>query len=182
MREDEIIAQLRNRLLAATPSSVDVRTSGRDEAPEPPEVIIDWRTMRLENESGHRSRIATVRDNSGDAIGDEYHAFFRFEAECTVRFYDEIDRDQIIDDIEKALLPLESFPERFNRDTTEWQVGASSRSINSMVERDWAEAVLLVNCKYVKKAQETGGDVIETINTDIELDETIDETTSDTES
>lgn len=180
MREDQIIAQMRDELIAATPSQVDVRTDGGDAAPQPPEVIIDWSTGRLNNENGHRAFAETLYDDSGTATGKEHHSYFRMEADLVVRYYDEVTRDLVIDDIQMAFLPYESDATKFNSDTAEWEVGGGRRQTNSLVEHDWHEGGVLIQFKYVKRTQETGGDTIEDINVTVSVDESLEETTTET--
>lgn len=180
MREDEIIAQIKDELEAATPAQVDVRTDGGDQAPAPPEIIIDWSNFRLEGEHGHTSFAETLRDGSGTAVGREFHMYFRMEADCVIRYFDEVTRDLVIDDVQSAFLPYEADSSNFSEDTAEWEVGGGRRSTNSFVENDWYEGGVLLSFKYVKRAQQLAGDTIEAINVDIEPDESIEGTSSET--
>jgi len=180
MREDEIIAQVRDELQTATPSGVDVRTSGGDQGAAPPEVILDVSTTRL-SENGAKALAEVLRDNSGNAMGREHHMYFRMELECLVRYYDEVLRDQVIDDIHDAL-PYEYDATNFDADTAEWEILGGSSQHNSIVEKDWYEGSTLLTFKYVKRVQETGGSTIETVNVDVEPDETIEGTSTNTKS
>lgn len=181
MREDQIIAQIRDELQAATPAGVDVRTDGGDQGAEPPEVILSASTTRL-NENGAKALAEVLRDNSGDATGREHHIYFRMELECIVRYFDEVIRDQVLADIHDAFLPYEYDATRFNIDTAEWEILGGSSQHNSIVEKDWYEGSTVVTFKYVKRTQVTGGDTIDTINVDVEPDETIEGTSTETKS
>jgi len=180
MREDDIIAQIITEVRAATPDGVDVRTDGGDGNIEPPEVIVSFSNTRLSDENGHKAFAKVIRNDSGDATGREHHMYFRAEVELFIRYYSEVTRDQVIADIHSAFLPYESDSSSFNTDTTEWEVGGGNRSHNSFVEQDWYEGSAILSFKYVKRAEDTGGDVIETINVTVEPDESLEETTSET--
>lgn len=181
MKEHDILGQIVSELRDATASNVDVRVSGGDEAPEPPEVILDWSTFRLDNHAGHRVLGRILRDSSGNAIGKEYHSYFRMEITCTVRYFDPVVRDQVINTIQMAFLPYEDNPKDFNSHTTEWDVGGGARSTNSIVERDWYEGNVLLQFQYVKKTGDTDDyDTIEDITVDVNPDESIEENTTET--
>jgi len=180
MREDKIIGQIVDEVRSATPGDVDVRTVGGDQSPRPPEVVVDFSNFRLDGENGHRALAAVIRSDNGNATGREHHMYFRAEVEMLVRYYGEVLRDQIIADIHSAFLPYESDSSGFDTDTTEWNIHGGTRGHNSLVEKDWYEGNVTLSFKYVKRAQETGGDIIETINTTVEPDESLEETTSET--
>lgn len=179
MREDSIIEKVRDILLNSLPSSVDVRTDGGDSAPQPPEVILGWSNFRLNEEQGHTAYAETLYNDSDVAMSKEYHMYFRMEVDCTIRYFDAITRDIMIDKIQSAFLPFESDSDAFHRDTAEWEVGGGRRNTNTFVENDWYEGGVLLSFKYVKRTQEPGGDTIEAINVDVEPDESIEDSSSE---
>lgn len=181
MREDEIIGQIIQELEDATPTDVDVRTDGGDQTASPPEVILSASTTRI-NENGAKALAEVLRDDSGDALGQEFHIYFRMELECIVRYFDEVKRDQVLDDIHDAFLPYEYDATQFNRDTAEWEILGGASRHNSIVEKDWYTGSTMLTFKYVKRTDQSGPQPIDTINTDVQPDETIEGTSTDTNS
>lgn len=167
MREDQIIAQLRSELQAATPDNVDVRTSGGDQDVDPPEIVLQWDSSRLADFNGHTPLSGRTRDNSGNATGNEYQMYFSMEVNCVLRYYDEVDRDTALDSLHSYFLPFERDSDKFDADTFEWEVGTESPQENPVVEPDWYETGLLVSFNYVKRATETK-DAITSVDTTIE--------------
>lgn len=178
MREDAIVVQLKTEIENATASGVDVRTTGGDQDVDPPEVIIDWDSTRLSDENGHNSFGGYLTDASGNKTGIEHHSYWRFEADCRIRSYEELERDQMLDSVQMAFLPYEKSSEDFDSDTAEWEVGNGGPRENPIIENDWYESGVLVGFKYLKRADETGRDYIDTIQKNVDVDESLDDSSS----
>lgn len=176
MREDEILAKLIDILDTETANDVSVQTAGLDAVDNDaalPAIIIDWRATRIPDAPGHNSRGGVTTDNNGDKDGHEHHSYWSFEADCLLRYQDEVERDKVAHNIQQAFMPYETSPENFNKDTTEWEIGSSGPRNNSVVEPDWYQSGVLITFDYVKRSTEDA-DVIDTVNTTYDVDENID--------
>lgn len=179
MNEDEIVSQLLDELQAATDPDVDVRTIGGDTDSSPPEVILDWSSVRLPTENGHNPFGAYKTDESGNQIGVEYHAYFRMDVDCVVRYYDEEQRDITLDDLHITFLPYEYDSGVFHDDTAEWRVGTESPRQNPVLEPDWYEIGFLVQFKYIKRASDTETyGTLESVDDTVEVDDTLEESSA----
>lgn len=173
MREDAIVAEMIDEIDAITPIEVGVRTSGGDQNVAPPEVIINWNTDRLTDANGHRAFGGYVFNSNGDRIGVEYHTYWQFTADIQLRHYKEGERDQQMHDIQMHFVPYEDNPNAFNSDTREWEVGATGPRNQPVREPDWYSVGVLVTFEFLKREQTTGQDVIDTIEQDVAVDETL---------
>lgn len=180
MEQHAIISQMVDEVSAATPGAVDVRTDGGDQDTDIPEVIIRWSATRLQNENGHNSVGGYIYDNNDNQIGIQHHVYYRMNIEFILRWYDEIERDQTADDIIGALLPYETDADKFNADTTEWELGDVSPRNNAVMEPDWYESSLNVSFKYVKRVDDTEYDTIDDITIVEYADDTLDTTETET--
>lgn len=176
MRDHKAIEEVIKIIRASTPGSVDVSIRAGDGSPELPAAIIDWSTFRMAGEHGHRPFAGKVYDDSGNLMGKEFHGYFNMEVDVTLRFYDPVARDKAYHDLQMDFLPYEGNSDAFHADATEFTIDGGTVSANTIVERDWHEAVLSVSFKYVKKTQDvTGYDVIEAIDVDVEANDSIDD-------
>lgn len=180
MRERDIIPQLIDEIDAATASDVGVRTTGGDQDVDVPEVLVDWNATRMLNENGHNSKGGYATDGIGNKTGIEHHTYWSMEADCIARSYDESERDTVLHEIQSAFIPYEKDAEAFHRDTREWEIGNSGPRSNPVVEPDWYEAGVLLRFEYVKRVEETGKDTIQTIDTSVEADESLEDTSTQT--
>jgi hypothetical protein len=180
MREDEIVAQLIDEIDAITPINVGVRTSGGDQNVSPPEVILNWNTDRLPAGNGHSPFGGYVYDDSGNKVGIEYHTYWRFEADIQLRYYSEGARDSNMDTIQMHFVPYEANAEDFAKDTRAWEVGATGPRSQPVREPDWYSVGVLVTFEFLKREEVTGQTRLQEINTDVEIDETLQNTSSQT--
>lgn len=181
VQEDVIIDKLLTEIESVVASGVDVRLTGhdaRDEDADPPEVILDWRASRLPNENGHNSHGGIIKDNNGYNDKQEHHAYFEFEAEATIRYYDEVDKDQVTDSIQMAFVPYESDAEKFDRDTREWEVAGPEPRTMMTIEPDWFESAVMITFEYVKRTT-VDEDTITTVNDTVSGDDTIESVSTD---
>lgn len=181
VREHEILPKIISDIESEVGGSVDVRVTGQDAIDNNvslPEVIIDWRASRLPLENGHNSHGSVNYDNSGDKTGYEHHSYWSFQADCLIRYYDEIERDKVADSVQMAFLPYESNAEAFHKDTREWQIGAAEQRPMLAVEPDWYEWGVVVEFEYLKRVDEPQ-DTIETVNDTVDNDETLDGVNTD---
>lgn len=167
MREDQIIAKIRSELNSQTASDVDVRTAGGDQDVDPPEIIIEWTSRRLPNRAGHLPIVGNTTDASGNKTGYEYHLYSEMEINCTIRSYDEVERDKMLDSLQSYFLPFEEDSSKFHKDTGEWEVGGESPRGNPVIEPDWYEIGLMLSFEYVKRVTESE-DTIEAVNKTVE--------------
>lgn len=152
MNEQDIIQTFLSHLDSLLPPGIRARTDGGDENSQPPYVIVNWRTARLDNENGTNPFADFTRDPvSGDATGREFHQYNEFTADCVVRAYNEGERDTLLDAIDTAFLPYEHDSSLFHEDTAEWTIGGSEPRSNPVVEPDWYEGGKVVRFKYVKR-------------------------------
>jgi hypothetical protein len=181
MREDDIVASLIDEVETATPSGINVRTSGGDQNVDPPEVILDWNTDRLSDENGHKAFGGYVYDSNDNKIGVQFHSYWRFEADFQLRYYDEVVRDETMDTIQMHFLPYEDTPDAFNTDTREWEVGATGPRNDPVREPDWYSVGVMVMFEFLKRTDVTSGyDTIDTIQRDVSVDESLEDTSSTT--
>lgn len=180
MNETDIIGQFVTELDSITPSEFDVRTRGGEQNADPPEVIINWQTNRVINANGHNSFGEVLTDSNGNYTGVEHHAYFEMVVDITVRSTDEVERDTVIDTIHENYIPYETNASSFDRDTRLWRVGTVNTNQTQFVEPDWYDAGLIVRFEFMKRADETGKDHIADIPQDVENDESLDTTTTET--
>jgi len=180
MNEGSIVPQLVSEVAAALPSDVDVRTAGGNTDITTPEVVIDWNTRRIPDGNGHNTVGGIITDADGDAIGIEHHTYWEMSADCIARATSEADRDQYLDTIQSAFIPYETTPEAFDPDTRSWDIGASGARENAAIEPDWYEAGVLLSFEYLKRVDETGKDTIETTDTNVTVDQSLDTTSTET--
>lgn len=175
MNEDDIVEKLVADLRAVVSSwdKRDVRTAGGDQEPDPPEIILEWNTRRLADYNGHNAFGHYTRDQNGDATGIEYHAYWLFNADFVVRYYDENARDERVDSIHEAFLPYEYDASDFHADTAEWELGNASPRQNPILEQDWYEVGMNATFVYLKRATETK-DALETVNKSTDIDDSLD--------
>lgn len=181
MREDEILPKIVSDIEAEVASDVEVYTSGHDAVDakvDPPEVVIDWQATRLPNAGGHTARQAYTTDANGDKNKYEHHSYWEFRADCLIRYEDEIKRDKIAHNIQMAFLPYEGDATKFNADTREWEIGSTEPRPMLSVEPDWYENGIVVSFEYIKRTTEDA-DIIGTVNTNYNNDETIDSVSTD---
>ena len=155
MNEQEIIFEMLLEIQSALPSGVAVRTAGGDAGASPPLCIVEWDSIRLPYEAGHRSVAGLVEDQSGNPVGEEFHRYHQMEIDIEARAYDESDRDTWLSDVADAFLIYESYADLFDEDTFEWQVGEIQPRSNPQVEPDWYEGGVTIRFKYVSRAQRT---------------------------
>lgn len=171
MNEDEIITQLINTLDADFPAGVRVKTEGGDTEIDPPEIVVSWSSTREPTHAGHTPYVGPLTDDSGTAIGLEYHMYQLFDADVLLRYEDEVTADQAIDTIHERFLMYEDRPSDFHQDTMQWVVGSASPRDNSFVEPDWYERGVSLSFVYLKALEiEDSGlvpDVIESIDTEV---------------
>lgn len=167
MKEVDAVEQVLNEVDAATSSNVDVRTIGGDQDVSLPEMIIDWNTTRMPGENGHNSLGGYITDAQGNRVGIEHHTYWTIEFDITARFYSEEGRDEALNTVRSAFVPYEKNAKLFDRDTREWEIGASEPRNTPVIEPDWYESGILVSFEYVARADETGKDYIETITNDV---------------
>jgi hypothetical protein len=179
MNEDEIVAQLVTELDGATADSVAVRTSGGDQKAEPDQVIIDWDSGRV-MENGHNSFGGYITDPDGHNVGIEHHTYFEMEADCQLVFNDELKRDEAIDTIRDAFVPYEYDAKQFDKDTAEWEILMASPRTNNQFEPDWYVGGVVLRFMYVTRTDETGFDNIDTITQDVEINQSLEGVTTDT--
>lgn len=180
MNAEDIVAQLVSEIDAATASDVDVRTIGGDDDVTPPDIILDWTVSRIPDANGHTPHGGYIEDGSGNKTGVEHHTYWSFEADCTARSYNEQARDQFLRDIQDAFVVYEGSPAEFDRDTRSWEIGSSGPRENSVIEPDWYEAGILIGFEYMRRTDETGRDHIETVNDSVEVNESLEATTTET--
>lgn len=171
MKEDDIVDQLRDEIVAAISSDVEVRTSGGDQDALPPVVVIDWNASRIPNANGHNTRGGYITDSNSNNVGVEHHTYWRMTADCIAREYSESDRDAILNSIHDAFIPYEWDATDFHEDTREWEVGNSGARSNPIVEPDWYEAGILLEFDFVKRTDQTGMDHITDFEHNIEVNE-----------
>lgn len=141
----------------------EVRTVGGDQDIDPPEVILEWRSPRLQQYNGANSLGGFTTDQSGDQTGREYHRYYRMQVDCIARSYDEEEMHDILTNIQNGLAKYEYDASLFDADTSEWDVGDLSPRNNPVVEPDWYESGVMVEFNLLEKSTETA-DAIETIN------------------
>lgn len=164
MKEQDIIFKAVSDLEAALPSEYTVRTSGGDSGAGPPLCILNWDSIRL-GENGANPLGKIIRDESGTAVGREFHRYHLMELDVTIRTYDESDRDVLLSDVADAFLPYEYDSNGFHEDTTEWEVGNPSPRSNPVVEPDWYEGGLTIGFKYVSRVEQSAEALVSTNNT-----------------
>lgn len=179
MEEEDIVAQIIEQLEETVDLDVDVRTTGGDRNVAPPEVILDYESNSVPNYMGHTSFAGYVTNDSGEKIGVVHHDWYQFSCECRVRYLDDLTRDRVINDIQKAFYPYLRTPESFDSDTTEWDINVVGQRQNMMVESDWYEASAVVEFYYVKAIEQVGMDALETINSDVEVNESLEGTSTE---
>lgn len=178
MREDEIIAQLINEIEAATASDVDVRSEGGDQDVDPPEIILDWNIRRLPQFNGHRNFGAYTTDDSGNKTGIEHHEYFRITVDCKLRYYSELDRDTTLDSLHDTFMPYRYNSGNFDPDTTLWEIGTANPTPNALLEPDWYEVIFRLKFVFVKRVQDTSYDTLETIQRDVTVDDTLEDSST----
>lgn len=177
MRETDIIEQIITELESTMASDVQVRTEGGDQDVNPPEVIVEWNARRLSGRNGHNNIGGFTTDANGNRDGIEFHQYFRMTVDTKLRYYDEVTRDVVLDELHDYFQPIVYDADQFDSDTMLWEVGTTNPSPNSLLEPDWYEVGLLIQFTFVKRATQSF-DTLETINKDITLDESIDETST----
>lgn len=177
MKEHEIIPQLRNEIMAATASDVQVRTVGGDQDVDVPEIIIDWSASRVNDANGHNSFGDYLTDSNGNHIGIEHHTYWEMQADLIARHHSENARDEQLHSVQSAFIPYESNPKAFHEDTRSWEVGSTGPRENAVLEPDWYEAGVLISFEYLKRSDETGKNYIETIDESIQVSPYRDEDT-----
>jgi hypothetical protein len=178
MHEVDILTELVDKVQAATPSDVDVRLEGGDQDVNIPEAILSWSAEREPDYAGHRPQTDILRDQQGNAVGIEDHMYFTMSVEVLLRFYDEIQKDQVANDIHFAFAPYERAPDMFDADTFGWQVGNVEPRGNPVMEPDWYVSAVRMTFGYIKRKEappETVPGYIENIEIDVYVDETLSE-------
>lgn len=181
MREDEIITQIIQDAESATSSSVDVRLVGGDQLVSLPEVILRWNAERLPNANGHTTKAEITRDINDNATGIEHHTYYRMMIDFIVRFNDEIKKDKAANDLAMSFVPYEYDAGLFDTDTREWDIGNTRPTNNTALEPDWYESTVSLSFEYIKRMEQTDGvaEPIATINSDVEIDETLEGASSE---
>jgi hypothetical protein len=177
VNEQDIIFKSISDLETALPSKFNVRTPGGDASGSPPLCILRFEATRI-NENGINPLADVLRDNSGNAIGMEFHRYHRAELDIEIRTYDESERDLLLSDVMDAFLPYEYDSSGFHKDTTEWEIGSPSPRSNPVVEPDWYEGGLTIRFTYVSRVEQTA-DPLTSIQDGssggVYVDETLDE-------
>lgn len=172
MREGDIIAQVVSTVTNNFPNA-EVLTHGGDNEITPPEIVIRWNRNRLPYHAGHRIEAGAVTDGSGNKVGKEFHSYNQMDLTFIVHYYAEADRDQSLTTLDAVFLPYEDEPSNFDDDTFDWKVEGSNPRPQNMMEPDWYEVEYRVRFKYITRADDSGRDIIETIPTSVNGDDTI---------
>lgn len=181
MNEEDILAKIISDLDAEFPSGVDIRTQGGDQQVDPPEIIIDWQTLDVEDDSQMEKTKVFANGGYGEGgfgdggagegtlAGVARHEERRMQLTLLHRYTDELDALEQARTTETYFKQFEDTPTDFDSDTTEWDVGGISPSDTPFVEPDWYSVDLNVEFRYVKHYQDTEDfDILEDINIDIE--------------
>lgn len=167
MKEEDAVAQVLDEIASATSlADGDVRTAGGDQDLDPPEVIVSWQAPRLTGYNGSNNFGAYTTDGQGTKTGREYHIYFRFEADITVRTFDEVEAHTLLRDIQNAFMPYEYSAESFHADTAEWDVGSQSPRDNPIFEPDWYEIGFPLRFTLLRRTTETATAIADITKTD----------------
>ena len=168
MNKQEVVFALIDRLEAVLSGDVAVRTRGGDGSAAPPAVILDWSTIRLD-ENGHNPLAGYTRDSNDHVTGLEFHRYYEMTADWTVRADTEAERDSLLDQVGDAFLPYEYDSAPFHPDTTEWRVGNDSPRSVPVVEPDWYEGGIPVYFRFVTETTQSA-DSLDSVTEDVHAD------------
>lgn len=174
MNEQDILFKSISDLKAVLPENMTVRTRGGDSDASPPLCLIDWDSVRI-NENGANPFAGTLRDEiTGNPVGREFHRYHQMELDIEIRTYDESERDLLLSDVMDAFLLYEYDSSAFHEDTTEWEVGSPTPRSNPVVEPDWYEGGLTIRFKYVSRVQQEAENLVSVEDNSAENNETDD--------
>lgn len=166
MKEEDIIAQLIDEIDAATASNVGVRTDGGDADIDPPEVIIDFSSSRIDGVTGH-TNLGGFTWSGSDKTGWEFHQYYLATADCIARDTDEGGVHGLLNTIQDAFSPYEYNSDWFHADTREWAIGDVAPRDNPVMEPDWFQYGVPIQFEYVRKVTKSA-DTLDTVNTTVD--------------